>query len=43
MQSDAIVQALDVGNVRLAAIGCAERPRWEVINENGDRAVLQGV
>ena len=43
MHSDAIVQALHAGNARLAAIGCAERPSWELVNDNGDRAVLQGV
>ena len=30
-------------NARLAAIGCAERPSWELVNDNGDKAVLQGV
>ena len=43
MQSDAIVQALHAANARLAAIGCAERPSWELVNDNGDHAVLQGV
>jgi predicted DsbA family dithiol-disulfide isomerase len=43
MRSDAVVQALHAGNARLAAIGCAERPSWELVNDNGDRAVLQGV
>ena len=43
MHSDAVVQALHAGNARLAAIGCAERPSWELVNDNGDRAVLQGV
>ena len=43
MRSDAIVSALHAGNARLAAIGCAERPSWELVNDNGDRAVLQGV
>ncbi|HTD35116.1 MAG TPA: hypothetical protein VK665_15735 [Candidatus Elarobacter sp.] len=43
MRSDAIVSALHAGNARLAAMGCAERPSWELVNDNGDRAVLQGV
>ena len=43
MRSDAVVQALHAANARLAAIGCAERPSWELVNDNGDRAVLQGV
>jgi predicted DsbA family dithiol-disulfide isomerase len=43
MRSDAVVQALHAGNRRLAAIGCAERPSWELVNDIGDRAVLQGV
>ena len=43
MRSDSVVQALHFGNARLAAIGCAERPSWELVNDNGDRAVLQGV
>jgi protein-disulfide isomerase-like protein with CxxC motif len=43
MHSDAVVQALHAANARLAAIGCAERPSWELVNDNGDRAVLQGV
>jgi predicted DsbA family dithiol-disulfide isomerase len=43
MRSHAIVGALHAGNVRLASIGCAERPSWELLNDNGDRAVLQGV
>ena len=43
MHSDAIVQELHAANARLAAIGCAERPSWELVNDNGDRAVLQGV
>ena len=43
VRSDAIAGALRAGNARLAAIGCAERPSWELVNDNGDRAVLQGV
>ncbi|MBV8751157.1 MAG: DsbA family protein [Candidatus Eremiobacteraeota bacterium] len=43
MRSEAVVAALKDGNARLAAIGCAERPSWEILNDNGDRAVLQGV
>ena len=43
MRSDAVVSSLHAGNERLAAIGCAERPSWELVNDNGDRAVLQGV
>jgi predicted DsbA family dithiol-disulfide isomerase len=43
MQSDAVAQTLRDGNARLAAIGCSERPSWELVNANGDRAVLQGV
>ena len=43
MRGEAVVDALHAGNRRLAAIGCAERPSWELINANGDRAVLQGV
>jgi protein-disulfide isomerase-like protein with CxxC motif len=43
MHSEPIVGALHAGNARLASIGCAERPSWELVNDNGDRAVLQGV
>jgi 2-hydroxychromene-2-carboxylate isomerase len=43
MRSDAVVNALHAANARLAAIGCAERPSWELVNDNGDKAVLQGV
>jgi predicted DsbA family dithiol-disulfide isomerase len=43
MRSDGIAKALHDGNARLAAIGCGERPSWELVNDNGDRAVLQGV
>ena len=43
MHSESIVAALNAGNARLASIGCAERPSWEIVNDNGDRAVLQGV
>ena len=43
MCSDAVVQALHDGNARLKRIGCSERPSWELVNDNGDRAVLQGV
>ncbi len=43
MRSDAIARLLHAGNARLAAIGCAERPSWELVNANGDRAVLQGL
>lgn len=43
MRSDRIGASLDAGNVRLAAIGCAERPSWELVNDAGDHAYLQGV
>lgn len=43
MRSDAIVDALRAGNARLSHIGCKERPSWEIVNDNGDRAVLQGI
>jgi len=43
MRSAKIVDQLHAGNARLAAIGCAERPSWELVNANGDRAALQGV
>jgi hypothetical protein len=43
MRSEPILGALHAGNARLASIGCAERPSWELVNDNGDRAVLQGV
>ncbi|HWT06255.1 MAG TPA: hypothetical protein VN224_10900 [Xanthomonadales bacterium] len=43
MRRDAVVSALHAANARLAAIGCAERPSWELVNDNGDKAVLQGV
>ena len=43
MRSASITDVLHRGNVRLAAIGCTERPSWELVNDNGDRAVLQGV
>jgi hypothetical protein len=43
MRTDAVVQSLHAGNARLAATGCTERPSWELVNDNGDRAVLQGV
>jgi hypothetical protein len=43
MRTDAVVSALHAANARLAAIGCAERPSWELVNANGDKAVLQGV
>jgi 2-hydroxychromene-2-carboxylate isomerase len=43
MTGTPVVEALHGGNARLAAIGCAERPSWELENDNGDRAVLQGV
>lgn len=43
MRGDAIAQGLHAANARLAAIGCAERPSWELVNGNGDKAVLQGV
>jgi 2-hydroxychromene-2-carboxylate isomerase len=43
MRSDAVTQTLRAGNARLAAVGCAERPSWELVNANGDRAALQGV
>jgi hypothetical protein len=43
MRSERIVDALHKGNARLEHIGCKERPSWEFVNDNGDRAVLQGV
>jgi predicted DsbA family dithiol-disulfide isomerase len=43
MRGDTVTRALHGGNARLAALGCAERPSWELVNDNGDRAVLQGV
>jgi 2-hydroxychromene-2-carboxylate isomerase len=43
MRSDAVVASLRAGNARLAAIGCAERPSWHLVNANGDHAALQGV
>ncbi|MEO7040103.1 MAG: hypothetical protein ABI186_08765 [Candidatus Elarobacter sp.] len=43
MRAEPVVAALHAANVRLAAIGCTERPSWELVNDNGDRAVLQGV
>jgi 2-hydroxychromene-2-carboxylate isomerase len=43
MRADDVTRALHAGNARLAAIGCAERPSWEMVNDNGDRAVLQGI
>ncbi|MBV8370684.1 MAG: hypothetical protein JO036_17365 [Candidatus Eremiobacteraeota bacterium] len=43
MRSDAVVASLHAANERLASMGCAERPSWELVNDNGDRAVLQGV
>ncbi len=43
MHGDAVIAGLHAANARLAAIGCAERPSWELVNDNGDRAVLQGV
>jgi predicted DsbA family dithiol-disulfide isomerase len=43
MRSQSVTDMLHRGNARLAAIGCAERPSWELVNDNGDRAVLQGV
>jgi hypothetical protein len=43
MRGAAVVGALHAANARLAAIGCAERPSWELVNANGDKAVLQGV
>jgi protein-disulfide isomerase-like protein with CxxC motif len=43
MRGDVVVQALHAANARLAAIGCAERPSWELVNDNGDKAILQGV
>ena len=43
MRSDVVMTSLHAANKRLAAIGCAERPSWELVNDNGDRAVLQGV
>jgi hypothetical protein len=43
MRSETVVASLHAANARLIAIGCAERPSWELLNDNGDRAVLQGV
>ena len=43
MHEQRLVDALHAANRRLAAIGCTERPSWELVNANGDRAVLQGV
>jgi protein-disulfide isomerase-like protein with CxxC motif len=43
MRGDVVSGVLHAGNARLAGIGCAERPSWELVNDNGDRAVLQGV
>ncbi|MBV9438968.1 MAG: DsbA family protein [Candidatus Eremiobacteraeota bacterium] len=43
MRSDEIADELRAANARLAEIGCAERPSWLMVNDNGDRAVLQGV
>jgi len=43
MRGEAVAATLRAGNARLASIGCAERPSWELANGNGDRAVLQGV
>jgi predicted DsbA family dithiol-disulfide isomerase len=43
MRSETVVASLHAGNARLTSIGCAERPSWELVNDNGDRAVLQGV
>ena len=43
MRGDAVTGALHAANARLASIGCAERPSWELVNANGDKAVLQGV
>jgi len=43
MRSAQVIEALDAGNARLAALGCAERPSWQLVNDAGDHAVLQGV
>ncbi|HZX67978.1 MAG TPA: hypothetical protein VFE70_03785, partial [Candidatus Elarobacter sp.] len=43
MRGEKITSQLHAANARLAAIGCSERPSWELVNANGDRAVLQGV
>jgi protein-disulfide isomerase-like protein with CxxC motif len=43
MGEPGLEQRLHDGNARLSALGCAERPSWELLNDNGDRAVLQGV
>ena len=43
MRSNRLVEQLHAGNKRLAAIGCFERPSWELRNDNGDVARLQGV
>lgn len=43
MRGDAVAVSLHAANARLASIGCAERPSWELVNANGDKAVLQGV
>lgn len=43
MRSPALVAALHEGNARLGKLGCNERPSWELRNDNGDFAVVQGV
>jgi predicted DsbA family dithiol-disulfide isomerase len=43
MRSARVIEALDAGNTRLAALGCAERPSWQLVNGAGDHSVLQGV
>jgi predicted DsbA family dithiol-disulfide isomerase len=43
MRSAPVIEALDAGNARLAALGCAERPSWHLVNDAGDHSVLQGV
>ncbi len=43
MRSAPVVECLEAGNARLAALGCAERPSWHIVNDAGDHAALQGV
>jgi predicted DsbA family dithiol-disulfide isomerase len=43
MRSGPVIEALDAGNARLFALGCAERPSWQLVNGAGDHSVLQGV
>jgi predicted DsbA family dithiol-disulfide isomerase len=43
MRGAPVIEALGAGNARLAALGCAERPSWQLVNGAGDHSVLQGV